>query len=157
DGKAAEVQLRRAPDGYALHLRTPAPRPQAPEQLAAWQVFAEAVEQPFLPARIAIALCDEDFDRVVTRVPLRSPRARLTVGKSTIYYLDGATQAEALRLGDTLAEMGMLRDDTPLEFELRRDGEALAVAFVVKDRLWDDPQTIADFADVGRTLGKRSF
>lgn len=75
---------------------------------------------------------------------------KLQVGSGEVYYTDGATEAEAQKLGDWLKENGYFADDgVTRSVQVRKEGDVYQVRFVVQEDAIDQAGT----AEIFRALG----
>ncbi len=73
--------------------------------------------------------------------------------KDEIFYSGTATKEEALRLGNRLKEMGYLTDRGVSLF-LSKDAGGKTLSFVVKEGLWNQPDVLSNFEEVGRQAAR---
>jgi len=71
-----------------------------------------------------------------------------------VYYLEGATSADARQLVDTLVKATLLTTDKPHVLELRRDGAGYAVSMSLEDGAWDNPKVVDAFKVVAGIVSR---
>ena len=77
---------------------------------------------------------------------------RVTVGlNDEVYFTGSATQQEAAALGRVLKTAGYFRDRGVAAI-VSKDKDGTAVSFVVKEGVWDQPQMLLGFQQLGRTI-----
>ena len=77
---------------------------------------------------------------------------KVVVGsKDEIYYSGSATQAEAVALGKDLKATGYL-SDSGVTVMLDKGQDGTVVSFVVKEGIWDKPDMVASFDEIGREV-----
>jgi hypothetical protein len=71
--------------------------------------------------------------------------------KDEVYYTGGITQAQALALGKALKATGYFADNgTTVKVNRGQDGPV--VSFVVKEGIWDKPDMVSSFDEMGREV-----
>jgi hypothetical protein len=92
------------------------------------------------------------FGGIVLFVYLQQSSSKVTIGtKDDIYYSDGATKQEAQSLGSELQTIGYFHD-AGSSVLLSKGEDGTAVSFVVRDGIWDQPQMIGGFQEIGREV-----
>jgi hypothetical protein len=80
---------------------------------------------------------------------------RVTVGGVHVYYEDGATPDEARRVATALHEHGY--DVNEAEVKLTGRAPRYALAFIVKDGVWDDAEMVAGLRKLGEQVREAAF
>lgn len=78
----------------------------------------------FLPAMLVLSSCDL----------FESNGKKVTMGKSEVFYKDGATEKEANALGKYLMEIGYFDSTSAKSVQVTKDNNRFAVRFVVDDK-----------------------
>jgi hypothetical protein len=78
-------------------------------------------------------------------------------GGQEVFYKQGATEADARALGALLREVGVSDGTGPKSVQVSRDGNRLAISFVVVDEVLDDPNVVQDFRELGQQASQRVF
>jgi hypothetical protein len=79
-------------------------------------------------------------------------KSKVVIGsKDEVYYSGSATKADATSLGGALKTLGYFRDDGTTVL-LSKDKDGTIVSFVVKDGIWNRPEMIAGFEEIGREV-----
>jgi hypothetical protein len=71
--------------------------------------------------------------------------------KDEVFYTGAATQADAKALGETLKASGYFADNG-VTVLLDKQANGAIVSFVVKEGIWDKPDMIASFDEMGREV-----
>ena len=71
--------------------------------------------------------------------------------KDEVYYSGSATGQDAKTLGEALKTSGFLRDRGVTVF-LSKGTAGTVVSFVVKEGTWNNPQSVANFEEIGRQI-----
>ena len=80
---------------------------------------------------------------------------RVAIGKNDeVYYRDGATQADAIALGNDLKSDGYFTDKGAT-VAIDKTAAGPIVSFVVKEGGWDQPEMVATFDEIGREVAPR--
>jgi hypothetical protein len=74
-----------------------------------------------------------------------------------VYYVDGATEEDARRVGAYLQKAGMFTGHKEIDVKTERDRDGIAVSFVVGDGRWDEPGVIDAFGAIREGLAKDAF
>jgi len=75
---------------------------------------------------------------------------KVVVGtKDEVYYTGSATQADANTLGNQLKSIGYF-SDSGATVKLDKGANGAVVSFVVKEGIWNNPQDVAGFDEIGR-------
>lgn len=76
----------------------------------------------------------------------------ITIGtKDDISYSGSATKFDAQALGHTLQEIGYLKD-RGVSVSLAKGNDGTIVSFVVKQGVWNDPNVVSQFEEIGREV-----
>lgn len=76
---------------------------------------------------------------------------KVVVGtKDEVYYTGSATQADASALGNQLKSMGYFSDKGATVL-LDKGQKGTVLSFVVKEGIWDQPEMVASFDEIGRS------
>ncbi len=79
---------------------------------------------------------------------------RVTIGtRDEIYYSHAATRGDAAALGDALRRLGYFRDSGATVL-LSRNAGGRVVSFVVQDGLWNRPEAVRSFEEIGRRIAR---
>jgi membrane protein YqaA with SNARE-associated domain len=79
-------------------------------------------------------------------------RHKVIIGShDEVYYLGSATEQDARALGAALTNEGYFQD-RGFVVVLSKDKDGTAISFVVKDGVWDQPEMLAGFQQMGREL-----
>ncbi len=82
----------------------------------------------------------------------QNEKAKVIIGaKDTVYYTGSATKEDAQALGNHLKDIGYFTDRGVTVF-LSKKNEDSVVSFVVKDGVWNDPDTVTAFQQIGGSL-----
>ena len=76
---------------------------------------------------------------------------KVTLGKDEVIYKGTATEQEAQKLGAALKDIHYFAD-RGVSVILTKDSEGTAIAFVVQDGVWDKPDAVQAFTEIGRTV-----
>jgi hypothetical protein len=91
------------------------------------------------------------FGGIVLFVCLQQSTSKVVIGtRDEVYYSDGATKQEAQSLGSALQTISYFHDAGSSVLLSKKDG--MAVSFVVRDGIWDQPQMIGGFQEIGREV-----
>ena len=74
-----------------------------------------------------------------------------------IYYEDGATETDAHRLGSLLQEVGFFDGTNTADVWLARTSTGVTVSFTVQDGIWDNPEVVESFRELGSLIKERVF
>jgi hypothetical protein len=86
----------------------------------------------------------------VQALAARGPK--VVVGtKDEVYYTGSATQADATALGNQLKSIGYF-SDKGVTVLLDKGQSGTVVSFVVKEGIWDKPDMVASFDEIGRAV-----
>lgn len=72
-----------------------------------------------------------------------------------VRYTDGATEADAIRVRDALAELGYFTG--AITVQVQRDNNRWLVGYVVNDGALRDHKTVVEFGDLSDTLSAKAF
>jgi hypothetical protein len=101
---------------------------------------------------LAVAFLAIGFCAIVAFVLVRDAGSKVIIGSKDEIYLSGsATRQDALALGAALQGAGFFRG-TGTSVVLSRDPGTTAIAFVVKDGVWDRPEMIDSFEEMAREI-----
>jgi hypothetical protein len=101
-----------------------------------------------------ILLCSFTFDAARGKGWWR----RVEFGRGhEVYYVRGATEAEARALGQFLQGAGYFDSRRAVTVQLAREGEAFVVSFVVRENAWNNPQVITWAGDFASKLSEEVF
>lgn len=84
------------------------------------------------------------------------PRVEFGHGEE-VYYTGGTTETEARRLGKALQDEEYFDDKGPKTVQLAREGNSLAVSFVLLDGFWNRDATVAYMRLLGGRLSGQVF
>jgi hypothetical protein len=85
----------------------------------------------------------------------RTEHAKVVIGtKDEVYYSDAATQADATELGKALKTYGYFQD-AGVTVMLDKAPTATILSFVVKEGIWDKPEMVATFDEMGREMAPK--
>ena len=81
-----------------------------------------------------------------------SEKTKVTIGTNdTLYYSDASTKDDAEALGNKLKEIGYFTDRGVTVLLSKKKNDAV-VSFVVKDGVWNNPDTVTAFQQIGGTI-----
>ena len=81
-----------------------------------------------------------------------SEKTKVTIGTSdTVYYSGSATKGDAQALGNELKEIGYFTDRGVTVLLSKKNTDAV-VSFVVKEGVWNNPDTVTAFQQIGGTI-----
>jgi hypothetical protein len=75
----------------------------------------------------------------------------------TVGFADGATRADAQRVGERLKTIQYFDDTAPATVKLSRQGASFVVDFAVPDGAWDKPAQASAFTRIGKQIGANVF
>lgn len=76
----------------------------------------------------------------------------ITIGaKDDISYSGSATKSDAQALGNTLQQIGYLKD-RGVSVSVAKGKEGTTVSFVIKEGAWNDPNVLSQFEEIGREV-----
>lgn len=76
---------------------------------------------------------------------------KVTIGSGEVYYSGSASSEEATALGEQLKTLGYFGDQE-VTVSLSKDPDGTILSFVVKDGIWDQPNMISSFEEIGREV-----
>jgi hypothetical protein len=93
---------------------------------------------------------------LIVLMALVSPADKVVFGpKEEIYYENGATEADARRLGSALQSLQFFDGHSSASVLVTRTPAGLAVCFVAGEGVWNDPEALAYFQELRRQLTTR--
>lgn len=83
------------------------------------------------------------------------PEDKATFGaEEEVYFEDGATEAEARKVGEALKKAGYFDDTGAATVTLARSGGGYTLEFVVQDGAWNDAEVVTTLRQVGDEVSK---
>ena len=73
--------------------------------------------------------------------------ASVSFGKETVYYADGATEADARTLGEGLIAFGLFDKKSEKDVQLRRDGDTFVLRIVIIREAWKNRDQTIELMD----------
>ncbi|MGC2108222.1 MAG: hypothetical protein WA655_01815 [Candidatus Korobacteraceae bacterium] len=105
---------------------------------------------------LGVALMAITFGGVFLFVSARELGAKFVVGSNdAVYYSGSATRDDARQLADALKAVGYL-SDRGANVLLSKGKDGTVVSFVVQNGIWDQPQMVAGFQEIGREIALRT-
>jgi hypothetical protein len=128
----------------ALYLQGPA--------VAAHVQRGGALGSKWIAFWLGIAFLVLVFLVVFVYVTVKTNHSSVVIGtKDHVYYTDGATKEDALALGKALQDDGYLTD-RGVDVMLAKGKDGTVISFLVQDGVWDEPDSVASFEELGRQL-----
>lgn len=81
---------------------------------------------------------------------------KLEVNGGEVYYKEGATQADAQKLGDYLNEIGYFNGEEK-SVQLQKEGDRFVFRAVIQEEYIDDPKIASGFEIIGAQISKEVF
>jgi len=86
----------------------------------------------------------------------RGQKVKIT-DQEEVYYSVGATEQDALRLGQALRDMGYFDNASEKSVQVSRDGQTIIVKFVVHSGAWNDARIVSGFGAIREHLAAKTF
>jgi hypothetical protein len=105
-----------------------------------------------LAVSVAAALFLLIFGAVFLSMSAHGFGKKIVIGsKDEVFYSGAATEKDAWTLGQALKETGYLKD-RGASVQLSKDKAGTVVSFVVQEGVWDRPEIVSGFEEVGREI-----
>ncbi len=89
---------------------------------------------------------------------LLAPEDKVTFGAAEeVYFEDGATEAEARKVGEALKKAGYFDNSGAATVTLARSGDRYTLSFVVQDGAWDKGEVVAMIRALGEVVSKEAL